>query len=290
MLTTIVTVFIGIATVFLGLSLFASAIQEFLAQILNLRAKTLKAGIDQLLTSSSLAPLTDQIYKHPLIAGMSKSGRNPSYIPPQRFAQTLIDILKSQDALSDQTPGAVGALFRSVDGKVDQLEVQLAKFFDETMERVSGQYKRTSTLVLLSIGLVSAVAFNIDTIQVAETLASSPMLQEQMAIQAVDLYKSTNLDVPRTQDAAVKEIFFSYEQMQDLFIAKLKLGWQEPPKSFGEYLSQTREHLIGWLLTALGVSLGSGFWFNALGDALKLRATGPLPAKPPKATGTSNFR
>ena len=39
----------------------------------------------------------------------------------------------------------------------------------------------------------------------------------------------------------------------------------------------------GWLITALAVSLGAGFWFDVLGKALQLRGTG---AKVSTTTGT----
>ncbi|HKY41193.1 MAG TPA: hypothetical protein VJN18_34905 [Polyangiaceae bacterium] len=32
---------------------------------------------------------------------------------------------------------------------------------------------------------------------------------------------------------------------------------------------------MGWILTALAVSLGSNFWFDVLGKALQLRGSGP---------------
>lgn len=33
--------------------------------------------------------------------------------------------------------------------------------------------------------------------------------------------------------------------------------------------------VVGWILTALAVSLGSNFWFDVLGKALQLRGSGP---------------
>jgi hypothetical protein len=37
--------------------------------------------------------------------------------------------------------------------------------------------------------------------------------------------------------------------------------------------------VLGWILTAFGVSLGAPFWFNALQQMMGLRASGPKPAR-----------
>ena len=42
------------------------------------------------------------------------------------------------------------------------------------------------------------------------------------------------------------------------------------------------EHLLGWLLTAIAVSLGAPFWFDMLKKIVNLRAAGREPQK--KAT------
>jgi hypothetical protein len=44
--------------------------------------------------------------------------------------------------------------------------------------------------------------------------------------------------------------------------------------------------IIGWLTTALGVSLGATFWFEALKKLVSLRAAGPAPAPAPMTTTT----
>ena len=44
--------------------------------------------------------------------------------------------------------------------------------------------------------------------------------------------------------------------------------------TFATWLYSVGAALLGWLLTALACSLGAQFWFNTLGQALKLRAAG----------------
>ena len=89
---------IGLSFVFLLLSVFASAIQEYIAGILNLRAKTLEKGLANMLEAfpeeaeqagepaavndeASAAPITDlktRLYEHPLIRCDVQDGPDPA--------------------------------------------------------------------------------------------------------------------------------------------------------------------------------------------------------------------
>ena len=45
---------------------------------------------------------------------------------------------------------------------------------------------------------------------------------------------------------------------------------------------------IGWAITALAISFGAPFWFDALGDVLKLRAAGPKPLRADDPANSQN--
>jgi hypothetical protein len=51
----------------------------------------------------------------------------------------------------------------------------------------------------------------------------------------------------------------------------LPIGWHGYTASGADLLLIP----LGWIVTGLAVSLGSGFWFGLLGKALQLRGTGP---------------
>jgi hypothetical protein len=116
--STLLDVVIGLFFIYLLLSLVCSAINEMLAGILQLRAKSLESGISNLLQNPELATA---VLNHPLIAGISNnqqgSGKKrPSYIPKQLFSQALFDVLawglvpatpadKTEEAGASGTPG-----------------------------------------------------------------------------------------------------------------------------------------------------------------------------------------
>src|SRR6476661_3349256 len=131
---------IGLSFMFLLLSLLASAVQEVLANLFALRAKTLEQGLRNMLADPDApAPpagesrdLVFAIYTHPLIRSLYRDGRSwwhfgrtsitpadasgprvraarlPSYIAPRSFALALIDTIAPDVALTaeDGTPKA----------------------------------------------------------------------------------------------------------------------------------------------------------------------------------------
>jgi hypothetical protein len=136
----ILDIVIGLMFVYLLLSLLATALNEYVAALLNLRGKELARGMGRLLddlddkeaVKSALAgvgpgtaapvTLTERFYAHRLIRPLAtrrgwlfhrfnKEPRLPSYIPARTFAMALLDVLGYDDqAAGDPTPagGAQG--------------------------------------------------------------------------------------------------------------------------------------------------------------------------------------
>lgn len=96
----ILDVVLGLAFVYLLLSLVCSAINEYVASVLNLRGKALIDGIEQLLDDANDPHLRSDVLNHRLIRSMytrSVFGRErpPSYIPARSFAMALLDAVEN---------------------------------------------------------------------------------------------------------------------------------------------------------------------------------------------------
>src|SRR5215212_2137097 len=90
-------VLVGLFFLYFLLSIVCSSVQEFIAQVLGLRARTLEEGVRNLIGDEAL---TDRFFRHPRLKALSKprgwvrsAGRGPSYIPSRVFAVTLMDTL-----------------------------------------------------------------------------------------------------------------------------------------------------------------------------------------------------
>ena len=91
-LEAILDVAIGMIFMWLILSVATMSIQEWIASYLKWRANDLETAIRRLLGNNQL--WAEQLYAHPLIQGLSKKlGARPSYIPANKFALALADIV-----------------------------------------------------------------------------------------------------------------------------------------------------------------------------------------------------
>jgi hypothetical protein len=106
----ILDIAIGLAFVYLLLSLMCTAINEYIASMLNKRGKELVRGIDQLLADDE--ELKEAFYSHPLISSLSPPGRRtPSYIPARNFALALLSVTDyARRSLGEKAAAAGGAM------------------------------------------------------------------------------------------------------------------------------------------------------------------------------------
>src|ERR1017187_1886889 len=66
--------------------------------------------------------------------------------------------------VASETVDYIYSLLMRAEGDLGKFQQSLETWFDDTMERVSGWYKRKSQLFLFIIGIVLAISFNVDSI------------------------------------------------------------------------------------------------------------------------------
>ena len=173
---------------------------------------------------------------------------------------------------------------------------RIENWFDDTMDRVSGWYKRQTQLILLLLGLTIAILFNVDAIQITQKLSTDREATAklvELAVQTADHYK----DDPRVQktnpaeggSTAVtdsSENYKIYKEYQDRLNAIVKLtsdtlkqandilalGWDEAQKE--ALITNTGRKILGFVITAFAISLGAPFWFDLLNKLIRVRGTG----------------
>jgi hypothetical protein len=100
-LDAILEVAIGLVFAWLVLSIATMQVQEWISSWFRWRAQSLEESIHRMLQDEKLVK---QFYKHSMIASLSQPGHKPSYIPSDRFAQTLFDILFVKSAETEKQP------------------------------------------------------------------------------------------------------------------------------------------------------------------------------------------
>jgi hypothetical protein len=283
---------------------------ETLSSVLAWRAAYLKKGLESLLDEDLMNEVFDHPLVNPLVRparelsprlakvpvvrrtlGWWRRERYPSYLPSRTVVAALLDLdvearargaARTLDDAIARVPNvrvreALTTLLRDVTERVDKKEDQLAAFrksaetwYDDTMARVSGWYRRRVQLVLWCIALTLAVLLNVDSVNLARVFWSDETVRAAVVAQA-------------ERSAEQGE---AGQISQDLEALEVPLGWsfddggaQDIPSGWQSWLAK----VIGILLTSAAISLGAPFWFDLLGKVARLRSAG---APPPPRTAT----
>jgi hypothetical protein len=199
-----------------------------------------------------------------------------SYLPARSFCTVVMDLATPNSpgriAMADLEAGIKNlpesnvkrALLAAIQNAGDDLQVaqkNIEAWFDDTMARVSGWYKRFTQKWTIVFALLFAIALNADTLHMARVLWMNPTLRAEVVEQSKTLPPNS---VDKT--AAEKELAGF-------------VGWQDRvPKDFAAWF----QRVLGWLLTAVAVSLGAPFWFDTLNRVTNLRNSLKPPDPPAK--------
>ena len=301
---------VGLAFIFLLLSLLASTLQEFVAAAFGLRARTLEQGLrnmfggdENVLAAFYEHPLIDCLYRGQIRSkdlgkGGLKRTRGPSYVSPRAFAAFMLDAFAPEEGKLNAFKTAAGKtkdlpvavtsrlqpLLDAAGDDLDQYRKSLEAWYDDSMARVSGWYKRKTQAILLVIGTVLVLALNANTLSIADRLWSDQSVRAAVVQQADQAASQPQGDDARERlDSAANNV---------ASVAKLgvPMGWSgdaKPDWSGNGWVSVVG----GWLLTVLAISLGAPFWFDALGRISRLRSSGkPETPLPPTGSGKPNER
>jgi hypothetical protein len=135
----ILDVALGLVSIYLLLSLLCTAVTEWIAQGTRLRARTLKAGIEQLLADTKFRRVSEELYKHPLIAGLTQGERDPSYISGPLFAKAFLAQTEKKLAAigADLSAGSFLANIDRIFEKYDQIKMEIYRKGQIVAQRVS---------------------------------------------------------------------------------------------------------------------------------------------------------
>ena len=191
---------------------------------------------------------TNSISCHPLYI---RSGENssvlknakPSYLTSNVFSDILIDVLKpnkdipallqdiaasvklkaanENDPLNSDLEKILTLYIDQANGDLQRFKLLVENWYNDTMERVGGWYKRQANRILIAIGLCLAIAFNVSTIDIVKKLSDDKDVRTALVSNATDYVKnhidkvklpvigtadtSKNNGVPNTVDSTKKE-------------------------------------------------------------------------------------
>jgi len=284
--SSVLDVAVGLIFTFLAISLIVSAIVEGVASTMKWRSNTLLRGVKDLLNDPEAKGLALSIYNHALVSprdsGKAKKEQDlkdlPSYIDPKQFTEALIDVIRITKDSPDKIKSTIDAniadsqinsLLKSIvdrtEGDLSRMRDEIAGWFDNGMDRVSGVYKRKTQLWSFVIALTFAGVLNVSSFEVGKTLWQQPMLARTIAPRA---------DVNLVQ------------ALKGLECLGVPIGWTAS-KFKNLWSLGGLETLLGWVITAVATLFGAPFWFDALEQMIRLKGSGPSPAEKRSGTGAA---
>lgn len=206
-----------------------------------------------------------------------------------------LNIIYQNNASTTGTRSLEGGDNAAEETVVDKAKAAFKKQYDEIMDRATGWYKRSVQMSLIVIGFIISLAIDADTFKIYGNLTHYPedrqkLLQlaedfsqnNKIAIYTPDSIEAIQLANDNTKPAELRKLVDSIllNEIQNvpspLGLGRPNLAIQSPPAGVNEWLWRG-EKFLGWLVTALAISLGAPFWFDLLQKLIHIRNAGNRP-------------
>lgn len=319
-LDALLEVAIGMVFVWLVLSVATMEIQNLFTAQQGLRAENLEKAILDMFKSPKLV---EKFYNHPLILELSPRDKNGKYkrpdnIPNPAFVTAALEVIlnagkpgdtlpigslsisemrASLNKLGDTNPALTRTLqhlLPNLDQEINNLENSVAGYranieawFNNAMVQATNIYRQNAAKIALAIGLILAVIFNVDTINITQKLWQDPTIRDVLVAQAQN-QSDINLS-PSEIMAQAKELNFpvgwTTAPAQNQICGWIGIeNYQLVIRSGGECRVLTSMpplnnfpgvvfKLLGFLLSGAAASQGAPFWFDILKKLVSLRTT-----------------
>lgn len=229
-----------------------------------------------------------------LVVLLLPTNRLPSYVDPNILGRMLVgslsspseadkaisQILKKIEALPDSSlKTQLQAIARTSGGTVNHFVSEVSDWLDRSLTMMSESYKRNLQIISFGAGLTIAVILNINTITLTQhlyldkeardaTTALAIQISEQTTKQSFEECISSSEKMMNDISCAPLKGLVDVIQERNTTLGKIPIGWPEgSPKLF----PTSPTDWLGWLLTALAVSLGAPFWFDLLNKVVSIR-------------------
>jgi hypothetical protein len=313
--TAFIDVAIGLIVVYLAASLMVTVVNEWISQALKWRNEILAQSLQHLFNGQGFDDALKQFPRLSLVTEMlnTEGSKVDPYILARGIATALDDGSATGKASLDavrvgmaKLPNAraTRALKALAATCADDMETFIAKageWIDHTLTDLGHAYRARMQRLSFLLGLVIAVGCNIDTLHLVDRLYSDKALRDQVVATADGLVSGVKQE--RLQGCAaewandrtsVSDACAPVARLLDATASRPQAGQSALPIGWTDGLKLNHNpdeslliagllSLIGWLLTAVGISCGTPFWFDQLGKLLNLRrVVAPPQAAAPK--------
>lgn len=230
---------------------------------------------------------------------------------PDSVRESLAILSRRAQINVKRTQGQVQA----VEDELYQLKSEIQIWFDRSMERASGVYRRNAKGVTFLIGFSMAMVINADTLHMVSRLTTDSTLRDAL-VENAEL--TANLQCPpkpsdtttgKLEAAALPELNAKLNpKPSDTTAGKLEclrtqvnesiplpIGrdlanrTQQEEESTGWFFPRLRR-ILGWAISGLTVVMGAPFWFELMGKFINVRNSGSIPASTANQTTATSTK
>jgi len=220
-------------------------------------------------------------------------------------------------ANSPQVVAAVRERHAEAAATLEQEELHIAtmrlnaeSWFNESMDRLGGWYKRKAQFLAFFIGLILAITLNVDSIALIDHLWKEPAVRDALVANATE-FANENSEIPTVPvegDGFNSAVEYFNAQFEDL---NIPIGWIYEPVTLQpgqicqlipigrnvvwglkdgtdpnlcQRVSNTPIDTAGWsfkilgiIFTAAAAAQGAPFWFDILKKIVNIRGSGAKP-------------
>jgi hypothetical protein len=315
--------------------------QEQLGTILALTRRVLVSEASSADNSAAIQKIKDALVKlgndvpglkaaiEKSITTIEKQKEQISAVLSSQTVKTTFDKIQASVAvLAVTNPGLKQTLQSLINGYIetpgqneagsDSLSQMIETWFSDSMDRLTGWYKRRAQVLSIILGILLGVTANVDSLQLADYLWREPLVGNALAVQAENYIQ---LNQGEMQPPTVNQLILLQDQLN---ATNLPFGWlgspiyilssDDPdtaplcthtPQSvtdvYGVSLANLcypiinapqPEDTTGWIIKGLGLiitglatSKGAPFWFDVLNKIFNVRLAGVNPSELQNAFG-----
>ena len=202
-------------------------------------------------------------------------------------------IKESINSIPEPLKDSLFILAKRAERKAENTEQELLKFqqelevwFDRSMDRASGVYKRNARGISLVIGIVIAIATNSDTLFIVGSLSTDSLMRATVNRYADEVVVRNSLPNRDNFPAIQSQVNQAFEKIS------LPIGWNshnlESQEKDGQEWPRFTKRVFGWILSGLAISMGAAFWFDLLSKILDIRNVGSKPVSPSPSSNRSS--
>jgi len=247
---------------------------------------------------------------------------DPSYLSSETFATALIQELKEElkgmldNPQNASTSGAIKTIKNKIedsekiptslketlmtladraslkaseaDNKLLVFQKEIETWFDRSMDRASGVYKRNTQLLCFFLGFAIAIMFNLDSLFLVQRLSHDTAMRTALAGGAETIVKESKSKEQNSQSFNPEKLEENINSLlgNSSFITPITENADNlmscPDKEQTICPSSEKKFnplkifptVVGWIITALAIYMGAPFWFEILGKFVNVRSTG----------------